>query len=249
MRVTDPGQAQHSQLSQSRDFGHEISCLREAGAGRFDPVGLYYLHTLAERTDGQTNKVKGILEGKLSQALMVFRERFFQAQRQTQGDIAHTAPHPASTAAELQRLLEAGDFKAVRQTLEAMKPGQPPSPLSELSRYLARQSAAQSHVHRDGPGGLHSELKATQFFRTTWSKLSVGKRVTHELDHAPKNAGPINSHMLVLRSLTKMRDISPDYLARFTSYVDTLLNLDQCDKDPKRKPEPTRPARAKAAKK
>ena len=28
-----------------------------------------------------------------------------------------------------------------------------------------------------------------------------------------------------------MRDISPDYLSRFTSYVDTLLCLDQCDKD------------------
>ena len=57
------------------------------------------------------------------------------------------------------------------------------------------------------------------------------KRVTQELDNAPKNAGPINSHMLVLRSLASMRDISPDYLSRLTSYVDTLLSLDQCNKE------------------
>ena len=32
--------------------------------------------------------------------------------------------------------------------------------------------------------------------------------------------------MLVLRSLSLMRDLSPDYLNRFVGYVDTLLFLD-----------------------
>jgi hypothetical protein len=60
--------------------------------------------------------------------------------------------------------------------------------------------------------------------------------VAQALDQAPKNAGPINSHMLVLRSLALMRDIAPDYLNRFMSYVDTLLCLD-----------PDAPAPAKSA--
>jgi hypothetical protein len=59
----------------------------------------------------------------------------------------------------------------------------------------------------------------------TWSKLSVDRQVTQALHQAPANAGPINSHMLVLRSLTLMRDISPEYLNRFISYADTLLCL------------------------
>ena len=67
-------------------------------------------------------------------------------------------------------------------------------------------------------------------FRNTWSKLSANKQVTQALDRAPRNAGPINSHMLVLRSLALMRELSPDYLNRFVSYVDTLLCLDQGDK-------------------
>jgi hypothetical protein len=54
--------------------------------------------------------------------------------------------------------------------------------------------------------------------------------------------------MVVLRSLALMRDISPDYLNRFMSYVDALLCLEQVDREapatPKAKPDA---ARAKAA--
>ena len=79
----------------------------------------------------------------------------------------------------------------------------------------------------DGSVGLRRELKTTRYFRNTWSKLSVEKQVTQALEQAPKNAGPINAHMLMLRSLALMREISPDYLNRFTSYADTLVCLDQ----------------------
>jgi len=73
--------------------------------------------------------------------------------------------------------------------------------------------------------------------------------VTQALGQAPKNAGPINSHMLVLRSLALMREISPDYLNQFTSYVDALLCLDQYDKEAKSsKPMAKKPPRLKATK-
>ena len=67
------------------------------------------------------------------------------------------------------------------------------------------------------------------------------------LEQAPKNAGPINSHALLLRSLALMREISPDYLNRFMSYADTLLCLEQCDKEKPDKPK--KPPGARAAKK
>ncbi|WP_291916380.1 DUF2894 domain-containing protein [Limnohabitans sp.] len=63
-------------------------------------------------------------------------------------------------------------------------------------------------------------------FRQQLGKISVQKQVTQAIAQAPQNAGPINSHMLVLRSLGLMRDLSPDYLNRFMGYVDTLLFLD-----------------------
>ena len=64
-------------------------------------------------------------------------------------------------------------------------------------------------------------------FRKTLSMLSMHKQVQHAIAQAPPNAGPINSQMLVLRSLSLMRQHSPDYLNRFLAYVDTLLCLEQ----------------------
>ena len=93
--------------------------------------------------------------------------------------------------------------------------------LGDLVRHMAQQAPA---------GAPRAELKSVRYFRNTWSRLSAAKQVTQAMGQAPKNAGPINSHVVALRSLALMRDTSPDYLNRFMSYVDTLLCLDQGDK-------------------
>jgi len=96
-----------------------------------------------------------------------------------------------------------------------------PTPLAALVRELG------SHMHvtvtQNHP---RAELRAVADFRNTWAKLSADKHVTTALSQAPQNAGPINSHMLMLRSLALMRTISPDYLNRFLSYADALLCLE-----------------------
>ena len=50
------------------------------------------------------------------------------------------------------------------------------------------------------------------------------------------NAGPLNSHRLVLRSLEMMRTLSPHYLQHFLSQMDTLLALEQMNAKPLRAP-------------
>lgn len=67
---------------------------------------------------------------------------------------------------------------------------------------------------------------SVDYFRDNWSRLSTARKVNQALDQAPRNAGPINSHGLVLRSLAQMRDASPAYLNHFVSYVDALLALE-----------------------
>lgn len=111
--------------------------------------------------------------------------------------------------------------------------------LSQLVQSMAQQAPGAATGSWTAPGASRTELKSVRNFRNTWSKLSAQKQVSQALGLAPKNAGPINSHMLVLRSLELMRDISPDYLNRFMSYADTLLCLDQADlsaKAPQAKP-------------
>ena len=155
------------------------------------------LETLASRASTHQGSVKKILEAKLGAVTVAFQARFEQAKSERQ------------------------------QTLATPTPAEPRETLRGLVHLLAQDrsapvvGAAQAHID------LRPELRAVRNFRNTWSKLSVNKQVNQALTQAPKNAGPLNSHRVALRSLALMRDTSPDYLNRFMSYVDTLLCLDQ----------------------
>jgi hypothetical protein len=104
------------------------------------------------------------------------------------------------------------------------------TPLGQLLAVMGvrREQPESRAVER--PLGASEELKVIREFRDTWSQLSVDNQVKQAIAQAPENAGPLNSHMLVLRSLTQMRELSPDYLNRFMIYIDTLMCLEQADK-------------------
>lgn len=99
-----------------------------------------------------------------------------------------------------------------------------PSPLAQLNRDIAATAP---------PG---RELRSAQSFRDTWSRICAEDEVTQAVAQGPENAGPLNSHRLVLRTLALMRDLSPDYLRRFLSHADTLLWLDQAQSQSRAKP-------------
>ena len=105
--------------------------------------------------------------------------------------------------------------------------------LAELVAHAARQKTAPVLAPAAKPreAGLHkpvSEAAPTlQFFQRTWSRLSADQRLAQSRATLPGNAGPLNSHHLVHRSLTLMRELSPDYLERFVGYIDALQWLEQ----------------------
>lgn len=70
------------------------------------------------------------------------------------------------------------------------------------------------------------EMKSVQQFRQSWQRMKVQDQVEHALQQGPANAGPLNSHRLVLRTLGLMQDLSPAYLHHFMSHLDTMLQLD-----------------------
>ena len=231
-------------LDSSPDFNALIASLRAAGANRFDPVRLHYIEALAKRAITHQGSVKRMLDAKLVQALAAYKERFDLAQcdaRQTVTRSVQQYPHLAS---DLQRLFDAGDFKGLERFIATLKASEQCASLGALVRQLEQHSPGNTDARLEGNAGSRSELKTIRKFRNTWAKLSVDKQVAQALEQAPKNAGPINSHMLVLRSLALMRDISPDYLNRFMSYADTLLCLDQCEKEKVGHPKKHQVARA-----
>lgn len=194
-----------------------VAALRTPGATQQDAVHLHYLEALARRAQGHEGAVKNLLHDKLRQALARYQTTHHQDPAQAHGQRAAQAPC----------------------TPRAPNPA-PPSSLAALTRQLAQQlpdsvPTAVSDHSTSGHGvglGAQPELKSVRDFRTTWTQLTVEKQLTQALAQAPENAGPLNSHQLVLRSLSVMRDIAPDYLNRFMSYVDALLWLDQADSQP-----------------
>jgi hypothetical protein len=113
-----------------------------------------------------------------------------------------------------------------------------PSPrgaLAELVAHAARQKTAPvlgapGEVRETAPDkAAASDTRTLQFFKRTWSRLSADQRLAQSRATLPENAGPLNSHHLVHRSLTLMRELSPEYLERFVGYVDALQWLEQAN--------------------
>ena len=142
------------------------------------------------------------------------------------------AERTRSQTGPAQALLQAKLSTAVSQLQARLTAPQNPntlpasftaSPLSALLQDMAAPSAERP-LSPSGQGRMDNPRVAQ--FRQQLGKISVQKQVTQAIAQAPQNAGPINSHMLVLRSLGLMRDLSPEYLHHFMGYVDTLLFLD-----------------------
>jgi len=233
------------------DPSAEIAALRTKGADRFDPVRFRFIEALARREPGQQGDVRRILNGRLALALAAYRARFEQTRNEARDTVARASEQYPAAADELQRLFGAGDFAGLRRFAAGLEKKDQQASLADLTCYLAKLSPEGVDAGPAGEGnigsGSRSELKAIRNFRNTWAKLSVDRQVAQAIEQAPENAGPLNSHRLVLRSLELMRDIAPDYLTRFVSYVDTLLWLDQADR--KSKPLVKKPSTAKTAKK
>lgn len=119
------------------------------------------------------------------------------------------------------------------------------TPLAQLNQYIRDAARQGSEGEPGGPAPARAEMKSLSRFRATWAKISADVEVDKAIGRGPDNAGPLNAHQLVLRSLTLMRGLSPDYLHRFMTQMDALLWLDQVSQRPtaaQRAASPTKPA-------
>lgn len=175
-----------------------LASLRAQGGQGWDPIRFHFLETLAQRAEAQPEAVRRVLHARLQTALT----NYTQGWQQSQVVALASVPVPSPTAS----LLALRGLNQALQTFASDEGGQP--------------SAA---VGGSGP----APMKSVRAFQQTWSRIRTQDRLEAALRAGPENAGPLNSHMLVLRSLERMRAISPAYVQRFVSHVDTLLYLDK----------------------
>lgn len=188
----------------ARDPQTRLDALRASGADRRDPVRFAYLESLERRAAAHPEAVRRALLARIDAAA---------------GQLAALPSHPIEAPAENPTA----------------------SPLAELLAHIGQHAHAQPEIQAEpsSPAAMPRkarpraprapELKSVAYFRNTWSKLSAEQQLTQTLAQAPENAGPMNSQHLVLRSLQVMRDVAPDYLQGFMSYVDTLIWLEHAD--------------------
>ncbi|AEG93808.1 Conserved hypothetical protein [Ramlibacter tataouinensis TTB310] len=122
------------------------------------------------------------------------------------------------------KLQSALDDYALR--LRAPAPAAAAAPADTTCAPLAELNA---HIRRAAPEGASPphELASVSRFRRAWEGGRTLDQLEQALARRPANAGPLNSHALVLRSLGLMQALSMDYLRRFLGHAETLQWLEQ----------------------
>jgi len=143
----------------------------------------------------------------------------------------------AQLVSAVERALRACEQEMTNAPSPAKKPRAVPPPrhaaLTALNQHLRQQ---HERTARDaalaGEAIDPSELASLRRFRASWSRIAAEDQVAQAISRTPDNAGPLNSHALVLRSLALMRELSPDYLQRFLTQIDTLMWLEDLGQRP-----------------
>lgn len=180
-----------------------------------------YVAALAGRAALHRGTLRALLEQKLSESRSA----------SVSGAETPVAPVAGPTQAAANAAVSAPAAPASRPAPSAAR--RRPGPLAELTARLNR--AAGEGEALSSTAGLSAatapaepaELKSLQRDRAAWARLSVEQELQRALAQVPANPGPLNPHLLVLRSLRQLQALSPAYLARFVSQVETLIWLER----------------------
>jgi hypothetical protein len=198
----------------------ELAALRAQGADALDALRFRQLEALARRMQAQPEDVQKVLAPRLAAGIAAYQG--MASRVASQGELA--APRNGASATGTSR----PDADGLGARLRAAPT---PSPLAALNRHIAEQTH-NSPTARQAPTGQGARLppvdmKSVQRFREIWGRIATERQMADAIMRAPDNAGPLNSHKLMLRVLTLMQGLSPDYLSRFLTQMDALLWLHQ----------------------
>lgn len=227
---------------------HTLDAWRERGADRLDPVRFRFIDALRRRAAAHGGDARRLLDARLATLIDAYAADLRRAE--SNGDACECAgapapaPAPASSSSSSTSPAPTPTAPSTTTTSPAASsPAEPArGPLAALLDYIGSRErptasapdetrAAPASSTASGRVALRAEPELLDYFRETWSKLSADSQLRASLEQVPKNAGPLNSSSLVHRSLSLMRELSPEYLRQFLSYVDALSWLQQMNGD------------------
>ena len=220
----------------------------------FDATRYAYLQGLYERVQLPSHSNNKVLLEKLSVTLQQYQQDYQQAKQQAEElllEIVGIFPDAQSNAEALVRENNFRELKRFYQRLlEKQKQQEHVKSLSELLSALNRDQLdkvnlpssldevlLQQELNARKKAGLSSALENTQTqrpqlqsmkgIRESMKYFNLDRMIIDAIEKEPENAGPHNPHMLAIKSLIKMKDLSPQYLRRFAGYIETVLWLEK----------------------
>lgn len=224
-----------------------LAALKAVGGDHFDAVQFRFIESMTEKASARSEPVASIVANKALAALTKYRSAL-ECERHHVSTMVQevSARHPAA-GAELQALFDSHGFSAAKRLATSLEYRAAETPLATLLKILEPESQTTGETSLRGPMSANlvaqenrlvaadrsepaalpaTELKSAQYFRELRQQRVAHDRVSRALEEAPEESGPLNPQKLVIRSMLAMRALSPDYLARFVSCVDTLFWLE-----------------------
>lgn len=140
---------------------------------------------------------------------------------------ARMAGQPAPVQQQLQARLVGALRDLAAQWQAAQQAPAPAQPVRGASPRRAGAALSALATSRGSP-----ELASVRRFRQAWARTQAVDRVAQALARKPRNAGPLNSHALVLQTFALLQAASPEYLRRVVDVVETMHWLERATDAP-----------------
>jgi len=237
-------------------LSERLQTLAESGAGNFSPQRFYHLQLMAEKAQAANARVSLIVGNNALASLALYADDFNRAKIQAVAAVEKLASDYPDAAEQLRALLDDGRLNEIEQ-LKLRLSARQSSPFLALSERLNQQQIALQRVETpqsftdviaaqqkkvleqfdvvadtEEIGNDAPVLKAFLGFKKFKEKYDTDKLVEQLINERPANMGPLNPHSLLVKSIESMRDLSPHYVSRFITYIDTLLRLEDAGKKP-----------------
>jgi len=229
-----------------------IALMLEQGEDLFDQARFRYIESMSRRSSQQRSAVSLILEKKIQRALVDYQEDLSQARECAKLVVNRIEVRFPESAKHIKVLYGQCDFSGIKNREEYLERSRSRASLSDLINRILLHDANLDRDQRvssfndllqqqenevvklfaenaQTQNSEMRELKSVRIFRASQEKIIADKLVMQAIKEGPDNPGPINPHMLAIRSLTTMQGLSPQYLKRFVSYIDTVFWLEEAN--------------------
>ncbi len=231
--------------------------LDAAYARNFDPVRFAFIQSLSQRLATQSHKTNHVLIEKACSSAQQYKADLAAHRERARAiltELSENSPQHRDQALALFEHCQFKQLESLNAKLKQQRVNQ--QHLSELRNLVGdidrltesvvgapeqlsiddilfqqEQSAlvAAGDIPLDNADGSGEQLvmQSMKQFRESMKHFNIDRIIARAIDQGPENPGPLNPQMLAIRSLTHMRDLSPPYLRRFASYIETLLWLEK----------------------